>query len=467
METLYDVTPSQELSLLNRKWTVHKAVVNIATSVVVQDRLDLRVFEEAVRLAVLRWDSFGLRFVKVDGRIRQHFGPREYLRLQRRRFRSSAGMERYLTALAAQPLPLLESPQARFVVFTTPEGYTGLFSVISHLIMDAWAVSVFYLDVLELYRAFTGGGPKPPEPASYEALLAEELAYTGSERWRVDREFWEAELGASQPLFTSIRGSEVLERYRRTILNPHARQCWTQYVRTSGDHVVRTIAPTDVERFQRFLTDQPVASLQVMFHLALRMHMARVNGRTHDVMLGVNVGRRSTLAEKTSGGSRAQHLRFRTLLPPECTFVEALEAIAAQQRTYFRHLDYSSVETQFLPHRLFAAQGSRPGTNYYDTIMSFQPPMPTPHDMQLKTWWYSNGAAAFPCYLNIMDDDGSGGLRCYWERNVAHVPVEDIDQCQDFMVRALRAGVERPTITLGELMDLPVGAGARLESRFR
>lgn len=453
--TLYDVTPSQELSLLNRKWTVHKSVVNVATSITLNDRLDLRVFEEAVGLSILRWDSFGVRFVKSDGRIRQYFGPRECRRLQRRHFHSHDGMERYLSGLAAKPLPLLESPQATFVVFTTPDKRTGLFSVISHLIMDSWAVSRFYLDVLTVHRALTHGGPLPPEPGLHEPLLAQELEYSRSGRWDEDRRFWEQELGASQPFFTSIRGSEVLDRFRRAVRNPNARQCWTQYLRTRGDHVVRTIDRTDVELFERFLAAQPVASLQVMFHLALRMYMAKVNGRTDDVMVGVNVARRATREEKASGGSRAQHLRFRTILPPECTFVDALASIASQQRTYFRHLDFSSVETQFMPHRFFAAQGSRPGTNYYDTIMSFQPPVPLPDGLEVATWWYSNGAASFPCYLNIMDDDGSGGLRCYWERNVAHVPVEVIDRCQDFMVRALRAGVERPSITLGEIMDLP------------
>jgi hypothetical protein len=211
----------------------------------------------------------------------------------------------------------------------------------------------------------------------------------------------------------------------------------------------------DVELFEEFLREQRVASLQVLFQFALRMYMAKVNGRTDDVMVGVNVSRRATTEEKLSGGSRAQHLRLRTVLPPETTFLEALRALALKQRTAFRHVDYSSVETQFMPHRFFAAQGSRPGTNYYDTHMSFQPPVLAPHGFEVSTWWYCCGAASFPCYLNVMDDDGSGGLRCYWERNVTHVPVETIDRCQDFMVRAMRAGVERPSITLGEIMDLP------------
>lgn len=152
-------------------------------------------------------------------------------------------------------------------------------------------------------------------------------------------------------------------------------------------------------RFQQFADDEGLPSLQSMFVLALRMYMAKVNGRTDDVMVGVNVGRRGSREERLSGGSRAQHLRFRTILP-EMTFLEALRVLAERQSTFYRHVD-------------------------------------------------------FPCYLLVTDDDGSGALRCYWERNIRHVPVETIERCHDFMVRAMRAGVERPTITLGEIMDLP------------
>jgi hypothetical protein len=55
-----------------------------------------------------------------------------------------------------------------------------------------------------------------------------------------------------------------------------------------------------------------------------------------------------------------------------------------------------------------------------------------------------------------MDDDGSGGLRCYWEHSLTRMPAKYIDEAHDYMVRAIGAGIERPTITLGELMDLPL-----------
>lgn len=453
----YDLTPSQELSLLNRHWTFHKSIVNIATSVTVHASLDPRLLGEAVRLCVLRWDAFGLRFVKAGKRYRQYFDDRDCLYVEQRRFTDRAELEQYFRQRAAKRIPLVDGPQAGFVVFTTPDGSTGVYSVVSHLIMDSWAISMFYRDVFDVYWALSHGEPLPKPPHDHEPALVKELEYLRSQRCAADRAFWEKELSESQPLFNSLKGSKVLANYRRRIRNPEARQCWVQNLRTKADHVVMTIGADDVASFQAFLDEHRVPSMQAMFVLALRTYLARVNGRTPDVTLGVNVARRATIEEKNSGGSRVQNLSLRTIMTEDLTFLEAIEMLLARQNTLFRHADFSSMEMLFLPHRFFREQGSRPGTNYYDTLLTFQPvPMAVGHGLRVSTDWHCNGAFSLPCYLTVMDDDGSGGLRCYWERQVKHMPVEVIRDCQDFMVAMLRAGVARPSITLGELMSLRV-----------
>jgi hypothetical protein len=195
--------------------------------------------------------------------------------------------------------------------------------------------------------------------------------------------------------------------------------------------------------------------MQALFALALRLYLAKVNGRAEDVTFSVNVARRATLAEKNSGGCRVQNLTLRLPMPEDLTFVEALELLLDKQNQLFRHADFSSLELQFLPHRLFADQGSRPGTGYCDTLLTFQPvPMAVGHGLTCSTDWHCNGAFSLLSYLTIMDDDCSGGLRCYWERQVHHLPVAVIMDCHEFMLKALRAGTAEPSITLGELMSL-------------
>ncbi len=453
--TLYELSPSQQLSFLNRHWTLHKAIVNIATSITVHERLDPMLLAAAVRLAVLRWDSFGIRLVKEGKEYRQYFGERDCLYVEQREFTDADEMQRFFARRASRRIPLLESPQAGFVVFTTPDGSTGLFSVICHLIMDSWAISMFYRDVIDIYWALAQNDVLPKPPSDYEPVLVKELEYNRSARSDADRQFWEKAIGPSQPLFTSLKGSGVLESYRRFIRDPDARQCWTQHLLTKADHVVLKVSPEDVARFQAFLVARQISSMQALFALALRLYLARVNGRAEDVTFSVNVARRATLAEKNSGGCRVQNLTLRLSMAEDLTFIEALELLLERQNQLFRHADYSSMELQFLPHRLFADQGSRPGTGYSDTLLTFQPvPMAVGHGLTCTTDWHCNGAFSLLSYLTIMDDDCSGGLRCYWERQVHHLPVAVIKDCHEYMLKVLRAGVADPSITLGELMSL-------------
>jgi len=453
--TLYALTPSQGLTVLNRTWCIHKNVINIPTSIIVDAAWDLGLLENAVRLAVGRWDSFGIRIVKTGKLWQQYFTEPALISLKREDFRgrTQADMESFFRAEGSKVLPLADSPMAKIWVFADPEGHSGVFSVINHLIMDSWAISGFYKDVLEIYRALAAGLPLPKAPVLYEGLLIKELEYQESERYKADQEYWRTQLAASEPLFTSLKGSQELAAYRKKKKSPDLRVCRSFFLRSRAGQVVKVVSAEDVERCKAFLVEQRFPSLQLLFTLALRTYLSKVNGRTPDVTFGGTLSRRGTLDEKRTGGSRVHHLDVRSDLPETTTFMEALEALLEKQNLHYRHMDFPSVEVMGMAQE---AYGTKPGTTHSGVLMTFQTATFAFEDgLRFKTRWYGNGATAIAAYLTVMDDDGSGGLRCYWEHSLTRMPTKYIEDAHDFMVRAIRAGIERPTITLGELMDLP------------
>lgn len=454
--TLYALTPSQGLTVMNRTWCIHRNVVNIPTSIIVDAALDLGLLENAVRLAVGRWDSFGIRIVKKGRQWQQYFAEPALISLKRKDFRgvTHAEMDDFFHHEAGKVLPLVESPMAKIWVFADPEGNSGVFSVINHLIMDSWAIGNFYADVIGVYQSLAAGHALPKAPVSYETVLVKELAYLDSDRYTSDQAYWRQELTASEPLFTSLKGSPELSAYRTKRKSPELRVCKNFYLRSKGGHIVKVVSADDVERCKTFLVEQRFPSLQLMFSLALHTYLAKVNDRTPDVTFGATLSRRGTLDEKRTGGSRVHHFDFRTVLPETTTFMEALESMLEKQNLHYRHMDFPSVEAINMALEAF---GQKPGITYSGVLMTFQPLAVTLDDgLTFRTMWYGNGATAIAAYLTVMDDDGSGGLRCYWEHSLTRMPARYIDDAHDFMVRVIRAGVERPTITLGELMDLPM-----------
>jgi hypothetical protein len=436
---------------MNRQWCIHRNVVNIPTSIVVEASWDLALLENAVRLAVGRWDSFGLRMVRDGREWRQYFAEPALLSLERKDFRGStqAEMDRFFTAQGAKVLPLKETPLARMWVFADPQGRPGVFSVINHLIMDSWSIGNFYADIVAIYQALEGGCPLPKPPVPYESVLPGELAYLDSARYAADKEYWRAELTTTEGFFTSLRGSEELAAYRRKKKSPELRACRSFYLRSKAGHVVKVVSAADVARCAEFLAEQRYPSMQLLFLLALRLYLAKVN-KTPDVTIGATLSRRGSLAEKRTGGSRVHHVEMRSVFDEDVTFAQALDAMLEQQNLHYRHMDFPSTEVVMMPIEAF---GHKPGVTHWGLLFTFQTMAP-PVGIAYHTQWYCNGATASAAYLTIMDDDGSGGLRCYWEHSLARMPASVIETAHDSMVRVLRAGVQRPDATLGELMDL-------------
>jgi hypothetical protein len=454
--TLYALTPSQGLTVMNRTWCIHRNVINIPTSIIVDAALDLDLLEKAVRVAVGRWDSFGIRIVKKGKQWQQYFDEPALISLKREDFRGRrlVEMEEFFHREASKVLPLAQSPMAKIWLFSDPDGNSGVFSVINHLIMDSWAISNFYVDVLKVYQSLAGGRPLPKPPVSYEGLLVKDLAYLQSERYTVDKEFWRQELTASEPLFTSLKGSWELADHRKKKKSPDLRICRNFYLRSKGEHIVKVVSADDVTRIKAFLVEARYPSMQLMFTLALRTYLDKVNDRTQDVTMGETLSRRGTLEEKHTGGSRVHHFNFRTVLPETMTFMEALETLLDKQNRYYRHMDFPSAEAMTMVEEAF---DKKPGNTYSGLLFTFQTLSFTLDEaLSYKTMWYCNGATALAAYLTIMDDDGSGGLRCYWEHSLSRMPATYIEDAHDFMVRVIRAGIERPAITLGELMDMPL-----------
>ena len=450
----YELSPSQDLTMMNRQFAIKRSIVNIPTSIVIEEDLDLGLLEVALRLAVQRWDMFGLRVVKVGKQWRQYFGERDVICLRRVDFRGrrTSQMNKFFAREGSKTLPLENSPMAKLYIVITPEGHPGIFSVMNHLIADSWAISSFYKDVFDVYRALASGVAMPKLPQASEQVLIDELAYQNSKRFEADREYWRLELLEEPPIYTSILGSKVLENYRRRARKPDARNANTVFLRQAATHTVKLVPAEDVAACRAFLETQHFPSMQLLFLLAVRVYLAAVNGRTPDVTIMSTVARRGTLAEKRSGGSRVHSFLFRSILDESETFAEALDMLLTDQNRHYRHTDFPYTECSQMTNEKY---GTRPGNTFSGLLFTFQTvPLTPAGGTQSHTMWHCNGASATDCYLTIMDDDGSGALRCYWEHRTARVKTSDIDFAQSAMLQVLRAGIADPQLTIGQLMDL-------------
>lgn len=437
-----------------RKYSINKSIINIPTSIIVREPLDMDVLEEATEEAITRWDSFGIRLMKDDKGAKQYFDKREVESIKRLDFsnKTREEMESTFKKLGTKKLNIYNKPMARIFLVTTPEGYGGIFAVISHLIMDSWAISSFYKDLMEIYYHKVGRGEYPGNMVPYEDVLKKEITYKESPAYEKALAYWKEEFSLDEPIYTHVNGTEVLEKHRKKKGNENARASNGFFLRTAAGHDLYWIKKEEVDKFTEFLKSNQLPSMQVLFQMAVRTYLAKVNNYEKDVSTFNVVARRGTLQEKKTGGTRVHFCILRTIMEENITFIEACRQLLAKQSELYRHADFDPLEMIYLGKAMLGL-GDTDG--HISVSMTFQPvAMTIKEDIQIESRWYSNGAVSQMLYITIMDGDGTGGLKCYYEYMSNFITQETIKTFHESVVKIMLKGCENPNISLKELFDV-------------
>ncbi len=453
-KVFYPLSNSQSTLFLSRKFSLNKSIINVPTSLIVHESLNMDILEAATVEAIKRWDSFGTRLVKEGSVAKQYFTLREVESISRLDFsgKTRDEMESTFKKLGSKKLGVYNTPMARIYLITTPEGYGGIFSVISHLIMDSWAISSFYKDLMEIYYHKMGQGDYPQDLVAYEEVLKKEVGYLQTPAYERAKQFWVKEFSGTEPIYTHVNGLELLEQYRRKKGKENSRASNGFFLRSTAGHDLYWVKKEDVDRFKEFIKTNKLYSMQTLYQMALFTYLSKVNNYEKDVSIYHNIARRSTLQEKRTGGTRAQALCFRNIIDQSTTFLEACEQIQYKQDEVYRHADFNTVEMLGI---LREQQHIKAIEGYYSVSMSFQLiPMELKEGKTIESRWYSNNAVATMLYINIMDGDGLGGLKCYYEYMSNHISPEKISELHESMIRIILKGCENPNITLKELYEV-------------
>ncbi len=458
---LYPLTPSQLSIFLAWKYSFHKNVMNVPTSFFTSAELDLDLLKKAAAEGIRRNDAFAIRLTKSGKDRMQYFAEPAVSSLEIVDFsgQSPERMEQFFNKVGRIPMPLDNKPLAKIYIVRAPDRRCGMFMVVSHLILDSWAISMFYKDVCAVYFAMKNGTPMPKNPASCRSTLEKDTAYLASPRHAADEAFWKQELAGQGklPISTHVNGPAVLERHRKKLKKPDYPYIPSFYLRSTASHEVIMIDKSDVDAMKDFCLTNQIPTMQVVFLMGMRMALSRLNNREKDVAVFNTVARRGTIEEKTSGGTRIHFVTFRTIMEEAQTFKDGVDQMMEKQSSLYRHVDYSPLEAFNLEYQHIP--GRKAGEDFRGGALTFQPvPMEIKGLADVTTRWYCNGAAGQLFYLTIMDGDGTGALRCYYEYLNKQLSAEIVRRFHQHMMTVIRAGLANPQITLKELLDLPLAA---------
>lgn len=457
---VYPLTKAQKFHFYYLKFSPKKEVLNIGTSLTIQVDLDWNILKESIYEAYDRNECMRVRFVSdKEGNWYQYVVEKEEREIEFVDFSGQTMEEAEAIMKSWTRVPFVEEeiPMNRIVMIHTPDGFNGVYLLADHRLMDAQSLIGFLRDIIELYcsRVYNDV-PYPKDMASYIDQIQKDLAYeNGSKAKARDEEYFHKLIEESEPIYNGINGSGRLEMERERSGNPNLRAAIN--VSDSVDAEIDTfhLEEEPTKRLMSFCEKYHV-SLTCLLLMGLRTYFQKMNGND-DVSINTAIARRATLKEKKSGGTRIHSFPFRTIIPLERSFIDAIYEIRDKQNEMFRHANYDPVEYFAYRSKLYPVE---PGQTYEPMALTYQPMtlqengLDKLNGIQYKTKWYSNGATTQGMYLTVMHRPEDNGLDFNFEHQIRAVSRKELEYLYYYLCKIMFKGIENPNLPVGDIIKL-------------
>jgi hypothetical protein len=458
MENYYPLTAAQNMHYrwIRQYHTQQVSGVSIAAAVKLE--LDFVLLKKCINEETKRYECLNLRFTKPDenGEIRQYFKRRVMRNIKVLNFEgmSFEEAENAMQAMAYETFDGDDIPMYEFFMLKLPEGFNGFFVHLDHRLLDSCGLAVMVKDVMALYAHYKYGKSYPEELADFEKVLTSDLEKADNpKRHERDRAFWEGLFDKyGEPLYSDIRGKEVLERSRKAHKDPELRSADIEMEDLFVTVKDYRLEKEPAARVMDFCRENRI-SFNNLLLLTMRSYLSKVNDDQEDITIESFIARRSTHDEWTSGGSRTIMFPCRTVFGGDVSFIDGARIIQDTQNNIYLH---SSYDPELIKKSMRERFGTPVGTTYESCYLTYQP-MEVNSDVldlsgiPLYFKWFANGAATKKVYLTVTHTD-HGELNFSYHYQTAGLNEKDIELFYYYMMRILFAGIEDPGRALGDII---------------
>lgn len=458
---VYPLTVAQKFHLYYLPYCPSAAVMNIGTSLTIEVEIDWDVLRQSIYKAYERSEGMRVRFAKdKEGNCYQYVVDKEEREIE---FVDFSGVsfeeaERTMQEWTTVPFEFEDSPLTRIVMIKMPDGFSGVYFLGHHMIVDAQSLIAFLKDIIELYcNAKYEGVPYPKDMSSYIEQIQKDLAYEAGSKAQIrDRKFFEEIISESEPIYNGLHGTDKLEAARAMFKNPNLRTAFNASDSTASALDIFHLEGEATSRLMHFCEEYHV-SLACLLLMGLRTYFQKMNGHD-DVTINNAIARRATLKEKKSGGTRIHSFPFRTVFPESMKFIDGIYVIRDKQNEYFRHANYDP--TEYFAYRSKTYPQPHAGLTYEPMSLTYQPltlkekGLDQLGDIRYKTKWYPNGMTPQAMYLTVMHRPEDNGLDFNFEHQIKAVSREELEYLYYYLCRIMFKGVENPDLTIGEIIRL-------------
>ncbi|MBQ6324161.1 MAG: hypothetical protein IJI22_04975 [Bacilli bacterium] len=449
---LYDLTPSQENIYMLVTFSLHKQICQLPSSFSINEDIDFNKLEEALNIEFQRNDAFRVRFTKEKRKIKQYFlDEYKVSNISVYNFSNEEEKEEFFLERAKKTLHFLKGELFDICFFKDHKGYSGVYFNCSHLVIDAMGIQIFYLDLLNIYRALVGKSEMPKPLYSFEEYINTDLGRYKDEKILSSGEaFYKNYFGEyGEPYYASVAGPALLEKERKRKRNPNLMSTTGAYspLNDKGDYLKFTLSEEESKKILNYCEKNNV-SPEILFLMGARTHISKINNRNPYSFLNLMCNKRTNFKEKYMGGCLAQTLQIITNLDENKTFREGIQEMTRVRTELFRNIYYPYPYARNLLRKMYNLKATQGQASF---MLSWIPLTDLEIDFEYTSYYRKR--TFNPLYI-LTSTDTNNNIFIQYTYRTKIMTKEDVCSLHTNMFKIISKAIDNPDITLKELMDL-------------
>lgn len=373
---MYNLTSSQQNIWNLQKYYEGTTISAICGAIYFKDEIDTEILKKAINHVIEHQSGLQLRFYEVNGKPMQQVDEYQYEEIPVLQFSDKESLRQYVLQCAQKLTSLTDIPLYHFAIFQL-NGQTGIVTALSHLISDAWTLSLIAKQISDAYWELAQGDPCDSKTWDYLDHIHAEEEYLASSRYEKDTDYWQ-EKYPDKPEPTTIK------------------LCTATTMAISSKRITSTLGIELTERIGQFCIETAITPA-VLFETAVILYLAKINPENRTVTIGTPVLGRHNAREKNTAGMFISTMPLTIPISASDTAEALANRITDRHRELFRHqrYPYSSILRQLREKHDFTG-------NLYDVMVSYQNAQT---GVNAETEWFSNGYSETPFVLHIDNRD--------------------------------------------------------------
>ncbi|WP_144695839.1 non-ribosomal peptide synthetase [Chitinophaga vietnamensis] len=226
---MFFLPANQRVIWFDQKLFPHSALYNVCFYTHIRGNIEAPLFENALNILIAQHDALRSVFSEIDGIPRLSMPaydaaqayPLMYIDLSGQPDSQQACME-WMERETAIPLPFAENKLYAFTLLKQADNSFYWYAKVHHTLTDGWGTAVLVHHLAAIYESLAKGATAAMTAAgSYAAYIREDEAYTRSEAFKADEQYWQERFATiPPPLSAGIRDGKkeelLLQSVRRT-----------------------------------------------------------------------------------------------------------------------------------------------------------------------------------------------------------------------------------------------------------